>query len=349
MKQYCISPNASVKSALNKVSKAESGCLVVVDKDFKLAGTLSDGDIRRAILENQDISRRITDIYNTSPFFLLEGRFSEQEIKNYFTDMRYDLIPVLDKDRKVVEILTWSSYFSEKKEFVEDSDRLPVVIMAGGKGKRLLPFTKVLPKPLIPIQDKTVIEHIISKFTDSNLDTFFISINYKAAILKAFFQELKPDYKVKFVEEKEPMGTIGSLSLIKQQIKGSFFVSNCDIILDISHADLINFHQERKNDISLVASAKDYSIPYGTCEINEEGFLKKITEKPSFNLLVNIGLYLLNRDILDLIPEGKPLDAPDLISMAMKQNKKIGVYPVHGDSWVDIGQWNEFRQAVAKL
>lgn len=349
MKKYFITPGSSLKKALDKVSKAESKCLLVVDKEEKLLGTLSDGDIRRAILENQDISRKISKLYNDSPFFFVEGKYSKSEARKKFTEMKYDIIPVLDEKGKVNQVFTWSSFFSSQKVKDKVTEDIPVIIMAGGKGTRLAPFTKVLPKPLIPIQDKTVIEHIISRFTSSGLENFYITVNYKSMIIKAFFSELNPSYNVDFVEEQEPLGTIGSVALVKSRINDRFFVSNCDIILDVDHADLLKFHKERGNNISIVASAKNYSIPYGTCEINEKGFLKKITEKPSFDMLINTGLYLMDKKVIQLIPPGKSFDAPDLLSQAMKEGLKIGVYPVNGDDWIDIGQWTEFREAVEKL
>jgi len=349
MNKYFISPSSTLKTALNKVSKAESKCLLVTDKDEKLLGTLSDGDIRRAILKDQDITRKISNLYNKSSFFLKKGTHSKEEVRKKFLEMQYDVIPVLDNKGKIVQVYTWKSFFSSNQNKKKIKQRIPVIIMAGGKGTRLAPFTKVLPKPLIPIQDKTVIEHIISRFTNSGLNNFFITLNYKSMIIRAFFKELKPRYEVNFVEEKEPLGTIGSVSLIRNKIKDRFFVSNCDIILDVDHLDILNFHKERGNNISIVASARNYSIPYGTCEINEEGFLKKITEKPSFDMLINTGLYLMDKKIIDLIPKNKPYDAPALLSSAMKSGLKVGVYPVDGDDWIDIGQWNEFREAVEKL
>ena len=221
--------------------------------------------------------------------------------------------------------------------------------MAGGKGTRLEPFTKVLPKPLIPIHEKPVIEHILEHFTNVGVKQFILTVNYKARIMKAYFEELKPDYSIDFVEEQKPLGTAGSLKFLENKFNSPIFVTNCDIIIQADYPDIFAFHQNNGYDITLVASIKNYIIPYGTCELDGEGNLKKINEKPKYDLLVNTGLYVINPDILHLIPENESYDITYLIEDAMKKNKKVGVYPIDDDSWIDVGQWAEYQKAVDQL
>jgi NDP-sugar pyrophosphorylase family protein len=221
--------------------------------------------------------------------------------------------------------------------------------MAGGKGTRLEPFTKVLPKPLVPIHEKPIIENIIEIFTKLGCTNFHITVKYKGKILKAYFDELQPDYNVHFVEEKEPLGTAGSLRFLDGQFNQPFFVTNCDIIIKADYISLYEFHQKGGYDVTLVASAKDYVIPYGTCELNSNGHLSHINEKPHYDFLINTGLYLLNPDVLKLIPENKFYHITHLIENAKNQGKKVGVFPIDDDAWIDVGQWTEYQKAITKL
>ena len=221
--------------------------------------------------------------------------------------------------------------------------------MAGGKGTRLEPFTNVLPKPLIPINEKTVIEHIIEKFLKNNISNFIITLNYKSKILKAFFDEIKPKFNVSFIDEPKPLGTAGGLSLLTGKIKKPFLVTNCDTIININTDDLLNFHNTNKNALTLVASAKEFVIPYGTCKLNTKGYLQNILEKPKFDYLVSIGLYVINPNLTKLIPKNKAFDMIDLIQLAKRKKKQIGVYPIDDESWIDVGQWSEYRTAVDRL
>ena len=259
-----------------------------------------------------------------------------------------NLLPIVNKDNIVAGYLSWEDVFGSKKKN-KNLQNIPIVIMAGGKGDRLAPFTKILPKPLIPINDKPIIEHIIDRFLNIGCDSFHLTVNYKSKILKAYFEELQPNYHVNFVEEKEPSGTAGSLSHLDGQFKKPFFVTNCDIIIKADYNSLYEFHQKNNYDITLVASAKEYIIPYGTCELNGDGHLSHINEKPKYDFLINTGLYILNPDVLNLIPKDKFYHITHLIEDAKNQGKKIGVFPVDDDAWIDIGQWAEYRQVVERL
>ena len=221
--------------------------------------------------------------------------------------------------------------------------------MAGGKGDRLAPFTKVLPKPLIPINEKPVIEHIIEKFTLFGAKNFYLTVNYKSRILKSFFLELKPNYSVKFFDEIKPLGTVGGLKSHQKKFKNSFFVTNCDIIVDADYKDILNFHKINDYDITLVASATKYFIPYGICELDNTGHLMGIKEKPSYNFLANTGLYVLNPRVLKLIPKNKFFQMTELIKKAKKKKLRIGVYPINSQKWVDVGHWTEYKKTLEKM
>ena len=349
MKNITVKPDITIRQAMKKLSQLGEKCLVIIDEKNTLLGTLSDGDLRKAILKGVGVSDSIHDIYQSKPSVLIKGKYTLDVVKKLFTKNKFDLIPVIDEKGKLVDILLWENVFKNEKYQQNEKLDVPVVIMAGGKGTRLEPFTKVLPKPLVPIHEKPVIEHILERFTDVGVNEFILTVNYKARIMKAFFEELKPDFSVDFVEEQEPLGTAGSLRLLKNRFDTPFFVTNCDIIIKANYPDLYAFHQNNSYDITLVASMKNFTIPYGTIELNGEGHLKNISEKPEYDFLVNTGLYVLNPNILQLIPENKLYHITNLIEDANKSGKRVGVYPIDDDAWIDVGQWAEYKQAVGQL
>lgn len=350
MKDLTIRPTATVREAMKKLNQTGAKCLVCSDEHNHLLGTLSDGDVRKAILKSTNFSDPIASIYNKKPTVLQEGRYDFEDAKKLFIQNRFDVLPVVNRKGVVVEVLLLNSILKNKDEREHKELVVPVVIMAGGKGTRMEPFTKVLPKPLVPVHEKPIIEHIIKSFTDVGCNEFHMTINYKGRILKAYFQELKPkNYRIHFVEEREPLGTAGSLGVLIDKFKEPFFVTNCDIIIKTDFANLYEFHINGGFDVSLVASAKEYIIPYGTCELNEDGHLAQINEKPRFDFLINTGLYVLNPDVLKFIPENKFYDIDNLIEEAMNQGKKVGVFPIDDDAWIDVGQWVEYQKAVEML
>lgn len=348
MKDITINRNITIRQAMKVLQKTSEKCLLVVDENKKLLGTLTDGDLRRSILRGVEFSEDISNSYEKKPIVFAQNQYTLDEAKRILRSKKIDLIPIVDEEYKVVNYITWSNMNGGKQNKKALSD-VSVVIMAGGKGTRMEPFTSVLPKPLIPIHDKPIIEHIIERFIDIGCSDFYLTVNYKGKILKAYFEELIHDYSVSFVDEAEPLGTAGSLQYIKGEFDNPFFVTNCDIIIKADYASLYKFHQKGGYDITLVASAKEYIIPYGTCELNDEGYLSHINEKPHYDFLINTGLYILNPDMLKLIPANKFYHITHLIEDAKNQGKKVGVFPVDDDAWVDIGQWKEYKKALEQL
>ena len=350
MKKLFIQPNSSIKEALKQLDRTNKGCLVVVNKRNKLLGTLTDGDVRRVILKGKFLKDKINGIYEKNPTFLKQNDYSLSQVKDLFLKKEVDIIPIIDKSKKVVDLAFFTELLKKNKSNKSSKNfSTAVVIMAGGKGTRLEPFTNVLPKPLVPINEKPVIEHIIEKFIKSKFNNFFITLNYKSKILKAYFQEKKPKFKLSFIDEPKPLGTAGGLSLLESKLKKPFIVTNCDIIINVNFEDLMNFHITNGNDITLVASSKEYIIPYGTCKLTKTGYLKNILEKPKFDFFVNVGMYVLNPNLIKLIPKNKICDMTNLIQLIKKNKKQIGVYPIDDESWIDVGQWSEYHKAVERL
>ena len=348
MKDIIIKQNITIRQAMKILNSAGTKCLLVVDDQKKLLGTLTDGDLRRSILAGGKFSVNISDCFSKNPTVLKKGTFTKDEAFQLLSDRKLDLIPIVDQNNLIVDYITWSSV-SVDSQSQKSVMNVPVVIMAGGKGSRLEPFTKVLPKPLVPVHEKPIIEHIIDHFTKLGCRDFYLTVNYKGKILKAFFEELQPEYYLNFVNEKKPLGTAGSLRLLDSEFKQPFFVTNCDILIKTDYFSLYKFHQKGSYDITLVASAKEYEIPYGTCVLNNEGHLSHINEKPKYDFLVNTGLYVLNPDMLELIPRNKFYHITHLIEDAKNKGKKVGVYPIDEDSWIDVGQWAEYQKVVKQL
>lgn len=338
--------NISIKNALKLIDKTGKKCLIIIDKKKKLLGTLTDGDLRRCILKKFNLNKKIVNIFNPNPKFLFEKNYSQEFLKKYFIKKRLDLIPVVNKNMNVIKIITWDQVLG--KVNFKKKINLPVVIMSGGQGTRLMPFTSILPKPLIPINNKAVIQHIIDNFVEFGCKDFSVITNFKSKIIQSYFEELKTKYKVRIIKEKSPLGTAGGLSLLRIK-KTPLIITNCDTLTNFNLHEFYQFHKKNKNDLTIVASIKNYKIPYGICEIGEKSDLKNILEKPNYNYLINIGLYIMNKKILKIIPKNNHFDFSDIIKNLKSNNKKIGVFPISENAWQDIGQWDEYRKSLVQL
>ena len=349
MKDITIHSNATIREAMEAMTKTSEKVLLVIDDEQALLGALSDGDIRRYILRGGDLSGTIQGAYRADPIFVFQDDYDIERIKQVFTKNRIALIPILHKNRKIIDFVTWETAFGNNRDSEKQKLNIPVVIMAGGKGTRLEPFTRVLPKPLIPVGDKPVIDHIIDRFRAYGISEFYLTIHHMSKIMRAYFEEKQPDYSIGFAEEDKPRGTAGSLKLLADKLNKPFFVSNCDILIETDYADLYRFHMQNRHDITLVASARQFNIPYGICEINSNGSLERIKEKPEYNFLVNAGMYVLNPTVLELIPDNKLFHITHLIDKIKGNGGQIGVYPVSEKAWVDVGQWAEYRKALKTI
>ena len=347
--EFLIPQDARVRDALRQLDVAESKVLFVVDDDEALVGALSDGDIRRWILSGGDLDGRVTSVCSHDPTFVT-GQPDREEVRRTMLAKNITGIPVLDARRRVREVLLWDQVFGD--EAAAPTQRpidLPVVIMAGGVGTRLSPFSSVLPKPLIPLGGKTVIELIMDAFTAYGVQEFFLSVNHKSRIIKSFFEELEPPFAVHFLYEEKPLGTAGGLRGLVGRVDGDLIVTNCDVIVRADYHDLVRHHQQQANDVTLVVSLKNFTIPYGVCEIENGGTLRTLREKPNLDYLANTGLYILKPGVLDAIPEGEAFHATDLIAKTQAQGGRVGVFPIGSDAWIDTGEWSEYRAAVAQL
>lgn len=343
LKDLTILESETIKVAMEKMDANAKQIIYVVNDNSQLVGVLTDGDTRRWILkENADIQKPVHLAMNKKPIFVSSSE--KNQAKKIIDDHKVNSVPVVDKDSKITTIV-----FETDELVTNKVTDIPVVIMAGGKGTRLYPYTKILPKPLIPIGDTPIMERIMNKFVEYGMNDFLISINYKKDMIKSYFGDTDHTYNVSFVEEDKPLGTGGSLHLMKDDLKEQFFVSNCDILIDADYSDMVDFHNKNNLDITMVASLKNDQIPYGVLQLDEEGLLESSEEKPEFSYLVNTGMYLLENSILDFIPEDEAIDLPTAIMAAKDAGKRVGVYPVSENSWLDMGQIKEMEHMIEKL
>jgi dTDP-glucose pyrophosphorylase len=349
VKPFLVPGTYTIRQAMEQLERTEEKVVFVVDEESRLIGSLTDGDIRRWILSDGDFKAQVVRVCNRKPYVVANG-YTPEIVRKDMLNGNLGCVPVLNKSGKITRLLFWKELFqgaisSKPKRQL----KLPVVIMAGGQGTRLAPFTNVLPKPLIPVGDRTVIEIIIEQFLPYGLDQFQLSVNYKSKIIKSFFEELAPSYSVTYLEENEPRGTAGCLRALYSTSSEPIIVTNCDIVIQADYAELVAFHSTNDFDLTLVASLKDYRIPYGVCELDKGGSLARITEKPQYSFLVNTGMYVLRRDRLGLIPEIGRCDMTDFMQKIKEAGGRIGVYPIGENAWIDTGEWTEYRKALESL
>jgi dTDP-glucose pyrophosphorylase len=340
-----IKPGEAVIFALKKMDQLGVKSLLLIGEGGVFAGLLSIGDIQRAIIRNIPLETPIERILRPNPRLAGPG-LGADEIRRTMLKHRMECLPVVDGSGTLVDVHFWEDVFPPDTRRGEQKMNMPVVIMAGGQGVRLKPLTNVLPKALIPISEKTLIEDIMERFASYGCRDFFISVNYKADMIRYHFSGSRSPFNMEFIEERKPMGTAGSLSLLKGRIGQTFFVTNCDIVIDQDYSEIFDYHREQQNDITIVAVLKHYPIPYGTIESGEQGKLIELKEKPEITLKINSGMYILEPVVLDAIPENVFFHITQLIEKVRIQGGKVGVFPVSEGSWKDIGNWDEYLKWV---
>ena len=265
------------------------------------------------------------------------------------TKLTITALPVVNTKGAITDIVFRETEAAEKQESKYSLEQVPVVIMAGGKGTRLYPYTKILPKPLIPIGDIPIMERIIGKFRDAGAKQFFATVNYRKSMIKSYFSELQTDYKMDYVEEEKPLGTAGSLRLVENTFTKPFVVTNCDILIHADYGDIYRYHKESGNELTIVAALKNIVVPYGVIHASENGVVESMEEKPRLSYFVNTGMYILNPDLIKDIPENTFFHMTDLANKLMSENRKVGMYPISEDSFLDMGEFEEMHRMEEKL
>lgn len=349
IKDLQIHPTSSVKEALKKLDLTAEKVLLVVNAQNQLLGTLTDGDVRSHILHGRDLEEPVEVVYNKDPIFLQEDEYSLKLAKKILLQHKIDLLPIVDKKNIIIDYLSWDRSLAEHEIPNVQKVETPVVIMAGGQGKRLDPFTKILPKPLIPVGEKPIIEIIIDEFKKFGINQYYLTLNYKGEIIESFFENIRKDYEVHYIWEKDYLGTAGSLKLLEKQIADPFIVSNCDIIVKADFEEIVEFHKKSRASLTIISSIKHYRIPYGVVQIQSGGDVSDILEKPEYTFIVNTGLYIISQACLRFIPPNTDYDMTDLVSSLIKNNKKVVTFPVNENDYIDIGQWEEYKKTIASF
>ena len=352
LKRIVVGESATLRDAVQAMDRGCMGIVVVVDGRKRVRGVVTNGDFRRAILAGKDLSQPVASCMNRNPTTIRQSSLHLDEIQRLIRDTGIQQVPVLDEHGALVDLVLWQDLQVEQETPV----RAPrgkldceVVVMAGGKGTRLEPFTRILPKPLLPIGGKPILEIILDRFAEYEINTFHITLNNDNQMTQLYLDSLGKPYSINYLRESQPLGTAGSLGLLRGKMNGPFFVTNCDVLVTVDFTNIFNFHLEEKNVLSIVGSMKHHTIPYGVCEIGNGGMLKNSREKPQYDLLVNTGLYVLSQEVLDDIPANSYLDMTSLIETVLKDGGRVGVFPISEGSWMDTGQWEEYERTTQRL
>ncbi len=341
-----VNAQDTIITVLKKMDVTERKLLIVMAEN-QFQSLVSIGDIQRAIIKNIGLGAPISSILREK-ITVASSDDDPNLIKDLMKTSRTEFMPIVSASGELVNIIFWEELFEEKcTPKMLPKLGLPVIIMAGGKGTRLKPLTNVLPKPLIPIGEKTFVEEIMDRFVSCGCHDFYLSLNYKAEIIRYYFDALKNNqYRIKYFLEEKPLGTAGSLHLLNGKIQSTFFVSNCDIIIDQDYYEILKYHRENRNEITVVAALKNYSIPYGTLTAREDGLLHTIEEKPEIVFKINTGFYILEPHLINEIPKNQFYHITNLIEKVRSENRRVGVFPVSEKSWTDIGNWDEYIKYI---
>ncbi len=333
----------TVSEAMQKIDINARGILFIVNNDNYLLGCVTDGDIRRYLLAGGKMESLVIDASNKKP----RVAKSIEEAKQSYHMRDFVIIPIVDNDGHIIDLFTGGA----ENRFIKPRNpiNIPVVINAGGKGTRLDPFTRVLPKPLIPVGDLPIIEHIMKEYQTYSCDEFHIIVNYKKDLMKAYFADNDNHYNISWYDEEKPLGTGGGLSLLRGKFKGTFFFANCDALLTANYESMVKFHKENGNVITMICAYKNINIPYGVVEMGVNGSIEEMKEKPLMSFLTNTGIYIVEPEVIDDIEDGVPMGFPDIIELERKKGKKVAVFPVSENDWMDMGQLPELEKMRLKL
>ena len=341
--KYLISEEFTVSQAVRAIDEGKRKVVFCLRGD-RLSGCFTDGDMRRYILRDGDMRKPVSQAMNPEPISFPLSR--EEEARNFIRNSGTVAVPILDGRGSVVRIFFRGDDTSIVRLLPEP---VPLVVMAGGKGTRLYPFTKILPKPLIPIGETPILDQIIDRFGQCGVKDVYLVLNHKRNMIKAYYNEARLPYNIRFAEEEQPLGTGGGLALLRGEIKGTFFLSNCDCLLDADYTCMYEYHKVHRNALTFILAAKRVGIPYGVVDLDQEGTVKTIQEKPSYDFLVNTGIYLAEPCVIDCVEDGEHIDMPDIAKRLMARGHRVGGYPITEKSWLDMGQFSELQNMMKEL
>ena len=342
VEELFLAPDATVLEALRKLDETGQRILFIAPEG-RLQAALTDGDIRKFFLRGGTPDQTIDRAANYHPLSLpIAERGRAREVLQAH---RIDALPILDKRGVITDIVFAYKLDVDNRKRVD----IPVVMMAGGLGTRLYPYTKILPKPLIPVGEQPIAELIIDRFRDFGCHDFTMIVNYKRGMIKSYFTDLEKDYTVHFADEDVFMGTGGGLCLLKGKIQSPFFFTNCDTLLDVDFGDIYEYHKKHGNLVTMICAFKHYTVPYGVVELGQDGGIAAMREKPELDFLTNTGVYVVEPRVVEEMRDGEVIGFPDVIERYRAAGEKVGVYPIGENSWMDMGQLEELEKMRRKL
>lgn len=339
---FLIDEECTMLEAMELLDKIAKKVLFVV-QNGQFAAAITDGDIRRWILTKGNLEAKVKDIANYNPKYIYEK--DKAKARDYMRMHSIEAVPIVDENKDIVSVVLWNDEEVETKKNLN----VPVVIMAGGLGTRLYPYTKILPKPLIPIGEIPITEHIINRFHRYGGSKFFLIVNHKKNMIKAYFNEIEKKYEVTYIDEDKPLGTGGGISLLKGKVDTTFILTNCDILIEADYEKIFKFHLKEKNLITMVCSLKYIKIPYGIIEIDGNGEIESMKEKPELTFFTNTGMYIVESRVIEELEDNQVIGFPDVIERYKQAGEKIGVYPISENSWMDMGQLDEMEEMRRRL
>ena len=342
VEELFLAPDATVLEALRKLDETGQRILFIAPEG-RLQAALTDGDIRKFFLRGGTPDQTVDRAANYHPLSLpIAERGRAREVLQAH---RIDALPILDKRGVITDIVFAYKLDVDNRKRVD----IPVVMMAGGLGTRLYPYTKILPKPLIPVGEQPIAELIIDRFRDFGCHDFTMIVNYKRGMIKSYFTDLEKDYTVHFADEDVFMGTGGGLCLLKGKIQSPFFFTNCDTLLDVDFGDIYEYHKKHGNLVTMICAFKHYTVPYGVVELGQDGGIAAMREKPELDFLTNTGVYVVEPRVVEEMRDGEVIGFPDVIERYRAAGEKVGVYPIGENSWMDMGQMEELEKMRRKL
>lgn len=339
--KFLGSVTLTVSEAMKKIDDNAGGILFLSDESCKLKGCITDGDIRRYLLRGGQMKAVVFEAANKYP----KVARSLDEAKELYHKKDYVIIPIVNEDGIIIDLYAGKGGNVRKRA----SLTIPVVINAGGKGTRLDPYTRVLPKPLIPVGELPIIEHIMKEYQSYNCNDFHIIVNYKRDLLKAYFADNDNHYNITWYDEEEPLGTGGGLTLLRGKFRNTFFFANCDALLTANYESMLKFHKENGNVITMVCAYKNINIPYGVVEMGVNGAIEHMKEKPLMSFLANTGIYIVEPEVIDDMEDDVAIGFPDVVEQQRQKGKKVAVFPVSENDWMDMGQLPELEKMRIKL
>lgn len=332
-----INYRMSIYEALKAIDEAQKGIVYVLDDEKKLVGTITDGDIRRALIKGKDLNEDVKDIMNKEPVRVLCSS-SYVERKQVMIQKAIRELPIVDEENVLIDTVSLNELIIPRgKENL-------VIIMAGGLGTRLKELTKEIPKPMLNLGNKPIMEHIIENFKMYGFNRFLISVNYKYEIIENYFQDgYSHGCRIDYLKEEKRLGTAGAISLAKNYINDDFFVVNGDVYSTANFSKILDYHKNNENDITIISVKKTISIAYGVIESKCDNSVTEIKEKPSYDFVISGGMYCLSPRVLKYIPDDQYFEITELIDICIKNNMKVKHYLID-DYWMDIGRIEDYNQ-----